>query len=522
MRAYRCKGTITVFLSLISILFLSLLCTAIESARIQGARAKAAAALDMGLFSVFGEFENEVLEQYDVFFLDGACGNGNYSTEELREKLTDYMSYNVEPNKGHLLGGYDPFKLSLDQTRIEGVQLATDQNGAAFYQQAVGFMKENLATEALNIWMERKEQGNQLQEAGELYEQSDKNIMEELETLQREQAAAEQQRKEEQKKQEEQLRESGIEVKPQEEATPSLSPSLNPLEVIKKIKKRGTMSLVLGNKEISQKTLTTDIASRRFRRKGDLPVKKEHSGLTADLLFQQYLFERYSLFTDVEKEEPLDYALEYILCGKLSDEANLKSVVKKLLFFREGSNFVYLSSNPQKKLQADALAALIVGAIPIPGLQAVTAYALILVWAYAESLMDLRILFSGGKVPITKTDLSWKLDLDSIPQIVEILDGTDGSKGGTSAKDGLDYAGYLQALFVMGKTSSYPMRALDLMEGYIRKNTSNHGFRADQAIVKMKVSAKYTIPPLFLRVSSAFLKTGTTSVQYEATGTFAY
>ena len=58
MRAYRCKCTITVFLSLISILFLSLLCTAIESARIQGARAKAAAALDMGLFSVFGEFEN--------------------------------------------------------------------------------------------------------------------------------------------------------------------------------------------------------------------------------------------------------------------------------------------------------------------------------------------------------------------------------------------------------------------------------------------------------------------------------
>ena len=79
MKTCRCKGAITVFLSLISVLFLSLLCTTIESARIQGARAKAAAALDMGLFSVFGEFENEVLEKYDVFLLDGACGNGTYS-----------------------------------------------------------------------------------------------------------------------------------------------------------------------------------------------------------------------------------------------------------------------------------------------------------------------------------------------------------------------------------------------------------------------------------------------------------
>ena len=91
MKTYRCKGTITVFLSLISVLFLSLLCTTMESSRIQGARAKAAAALDMGMFSVFGEYENCVLEQYDVFFLDGACGDGIYSQKKLKEKLQAYM-----------------------------------------------------------------------------------------------------------------------------------------------------------------------------------------------------------------------------------------------------------------------------------------------------------------------------------------------------------------------------------------------------------------------------------------------
>lgn len=110
MKEYRCKGAITVFLSLISVLFLSLLCTTVESARIQGCRAKAAASLDMGLFSVFGEFEKELLERYDVFFLDGAGGSGKFSTDGICGKLQDYMEYNAVPNKGHMIRGYDPLR----------------------------------------------------------------------------------------------------------------------------------------------------------------------------------------------------------------------------------------------------------------------------------------------------------------------------------------------------------------------------------------------------------------------------
>ena len=47
------RGAITVFFSLVSVLFLSLICTAAESARIQGARAQAANIADMGNYSVF-------------------------------------------------------------------------------------------------------------------------------------------------------------------------------------------------------------------------------------------------------------------------------------------------------------------------------------------------------------------------------------------------------------------------------------------------------------------------------------
>ena len=69
------------FLSLISMLFLSLFCTMAESVRVQAARFQAAAAFDMGLFSVFGEYDRVLLEEYDLWFLDGSS-----EEQKIREK----------------------------------------------------------------------------------------------------------------------------------------------------------------------------------------------------------------------------------------------------------------------------------------------------------------------------------------------------------------------------------------------------------------------------------------------------
>ena len=517
MKTCRCKGAITVFLSLISVLFLSLLCTTIESARIQGARAKAAAALDMGLFSVFGEFENEVLEKYDVFFLDGACGNGTYSQKKLEEKLQTYVEYNSDPNKEILLKGYDPFPLELKKLQITGVTLATDQKGNAFYQQAVGFMHENLATEALSVWMERGKEAKGLEQAEKQYQEKEKKNDTRLKTLQQKQE--EQKQQEEQKRKEEREKQENLPAETEREKE-EFPVTKNPLEIIKQIRKKGLLGLVLGEKEqlISDKVLTSDVPSKRSCRQGSLKTEKKYSGGTSDILFQEYLFERFPSYARKEKmEQRMDYGLEYILCGQNSDKKNLKSVAKRLLALREGANFFYLSSDPARKAEADALAALITGAIPVPGLQVATSYALLLVWAYAESLLDLRCLFAGGKVPVWKTMESWRLDLQKIPSILEQLESPGGLDG-----SGLDYEGYLQILFTMGKKSAYSMRTLDLLEGVILKNTDNIKFRVDQAIVKMEAEAEYLIRPIFLKITNTFLGTGNRKWNYHIKGGFAY
>lgn len=114
---YRNKGTITVFLSLISMLFLSLFCTMAESVRVQAARFQAAAAFDMGLFSIFGEYDRVLLEEYDLWFLDGS-NEEQKIREVLETKLEKYIQPNINPRYNLAAGrSWDVFPQSLIDVR---------------------------------------------------------------------------------------------------------------------------------------------------------------------------------------------------------------------------------------------------------------------------------------------------------------------------------------------------------------------------------------------------------------------
>lgn len=52
------RGSITLFLALILSLLLSLVCTSIESVRMASARTQILNSMDIGLYSVFGQYDN--------------------------------------------------------------------------------------------------------------------------------------------------------------------------------------------------------------------------------------------------------------------------------------------------------------------------------------------------------------------------------------------------------------------------------------------------------------------------------
>lgn len=75
---------------------------------------------------------------------------------------------------------------------------------------------------------------------------------------------------------------------------------------------------------------------------------------------------------------------------------NLKSVAAKLLFIREGVNFACLMADTGKRAQAEALATAIAAGFLVPPAAVVIETALILCWAFAESVLDVRELFAGA------------------------------------------------------------------------------------------------------------------------------
>lgn len=528
MGGCRPKGVITVFLSLVSVLFLSLICTMAESARVQGARVKAEAVLNMGLFSVFGEYEKKLLDQYDILFLDGAYGSGTYHTDKVRLRMEEFMSYNINPDKGLSGSRFDPLKMQLEESNITGIVLATDEKGEPFYQQAVTFMKDNLGTEILNKLKKESDQAKEQEEAQKLYEESDKNNVKQLEDLKKQEAenkTGDMDSKLPGTTEEESVSEevpvSGEVTTLEGASTPEeVSPPVeNPLEIIKKVKEMGILALVLKDPDaLSQKALDlSSVPSGRSLEKGSLPIIREEGGVSGSVLFQEYLLEHFPHMRSQKEKGALDYQLEYILCGKGSDQENLKGVVNRLLLLREGSNFLYALSNQDMQAQAGALAAAIVGILAVPGLVTVTKMALLLAWAYGESLLDVRTLLSGGKIALEKTADTWKLSLENLGRITELL-----QEDGNSDQKGLTYPEYLRMLLFTGKKAQYPMRGLDLIEANLRMEDSTKNFRADACMDQVKVNTKWTVQPLFMKVSGAFLGIGGETGKFEVEGNFSY
>src|SRR5699024_5977172 len=174
------------------------------------------------------------------------------------------------------------------------------------------------------------------------------------------------------------------------------------------------------------------------------------------LLFGEYLLEHFSMFTDEEKTGALDYELEYILEGKASDRENLEAVVKKLMLLRFVPNYAYIQTDAAMKAEAEAMALTLCSLLAVPAITAAAAQVILLAWAYGETVMDLRSLLSGNRVPLIKSKESWQLSLSSLLTL-----GTEEDQSeGMDTEGGLLYREYLRMLLFLEKQESCAVRAL--------------------------------------------------------------
>lgn len=510
------KGSITVFLSLIAVLILSLICTSIESVRVQGARAQASNLASLGNYSVFGEYEKKLLEDYEIFAVDGAYGTGDFSIQRVNDRLKKFISYNTNPQKEVLEKlCFDPWKLQLEKSEIKEYALLTDQNGETFYQQAVAYMKATAITGTVSKLFQYYEDSQTAKTGQETYEKEKYSSDKQMKDLEKAEEEKKKELEEQQILAKQQAAEAGTEIVIVEESPADTVKKENPLDTINKLRKKSLLSIVCGNNEVSEKKISNkQLASKRSQKKGTMKVEKKHSGLTSDLLFREYLLDRFpnygncrmdsqdsaSLLTGEKGNRTLDYQIEYILCGKKSDQSNLKAAAQRLLLLREGMNYLYCTGNSEMNAQAGSLAALLIGWIGIPALVTVLKHALLLGWAYGESLMDVRTLFDGGKIPLTKTKDTWMVTLDNLGKLNELLE-----EGGSHRQKGMSYKDYLRILLNLQSLTTQKKRALDMLELNQKSAPGLSNFQVDHCVVGIKGTTQWKISPIFLRVPAVFL-----------------
>ena len=107
-----------------------------------------------------------------------------------------------------------------------------------------------------------------------------------------------------------------------------------------------------------------------------------------------------------------------------------------------------------------------------------------------ESVLDVRCLLAGGKIPLVKEPSEWKSDVFSGEKVL-------GQKTEKEEK-GLSYREYLQILLLTIQEETLAYRAMDMIEQNIRMEPGEGQFRMDYAIHGVEAEALYQSNMLFL------------------------
>ena len=519
------KGVITVFVTLLSVVFLSFIFMLLESARYYGVRAEAAAAADNANFSVFGQFEKELLSRYNLFALDGACGTGNFKTARIADLLKTCLEKNITPKEDSLQElCFDPWQLHLEDAKITSYALLTDDKGENFYQQAVAFMHDTPLSSAISeIHEHYAEAADRAAEYREHYENADAE-RQLIEDVNEQAEAAGNEENEEGETGEGEITSEEI----------ARRKALNPLPDLMRVFFQDILTSVCYGLPVSEAAFSgSEPTSAGFLRQGTLSLPKVYGGAIDNMLFEEYLLQNFPNFRSASDEETgedkeggsedggkgaaLTYQLEYILSGKRSDRANLKETAKKLLALREAFNYASSQNNPEMTGACESLAWIVIGWTGNAALVESMTQALLMGWCYGESMLDVRNLMHGGLVPLMKEADEWQLTLEKLGTVREMLADDKGY-----GSEGMRYKEYLLILLNMTPLRQQKMRGIDMIEMNVRTAPGMSNFKADQCIVAMKTESRFSAGSVFGRVPGALLSIAPGSWELEVNGGYTY
>lgn len=477
----RCRGSITIFMSLSLTLILSLLFTLLESARLYGLQSHATMESQLMLESQMAQYHPEIYKQYGIYLLE--CNQGDVLS--MAGVDANMQSLGME----NLCGGsrewnsssMNLYALNLIQCHVVQKQVVTDEKGASFAKQAADYMKSRFPLSAVESLYEHAEEMGQLEEStGDV-----DDYLSQADTALSDPEAANQAA---------QVQNPAGEAQ-QIPLVPLEDDFENPIEYVKDLKNNAVLAQVLGD--------VTKVSNQKVQEKGDLlhrdlyegnyPV--ENPGAMEKLWFKEYLLEKFSDYTEPRADSVLQYELEYIISGENTDKENLTKVVERLLALRELSNYVSLHQDPEKVSLAYTMAVEIGGISLNPLVIQVIQEGILAAWAYSEAVQDVKTLLNGGTVPLYKASGDWGCNFQKISE--STYETESAGEDATEMELGMDYQTYLRMLLYSTTEKKLAMRTLNLMEQCIRRTEGNLAFRMDCMVSAVTVNWVYEAEPLF-------------------------
>ena len=425
----------TVFLSLLFVIFLSFIGGILESASLQGMKSEKRADVSLAMDSVFAEYHSKLFELYHIFSLDGSYESDTYEEKKICDRLNYYAGMEAKHE-------------------IEKIQMLTDHNGQAFYEQAVRWMETEIGHGVLEqipkmeeLWKEQEEQ----------YTDREEELDQALEEV--------------------------------EEALPSEE---NPFTDVIRMRNDDFLKKILPkSKQISEKRVNMSelpTGRRLLSGRGEFSNQVLGNETVSDILFGEYMLRHYNNGV-TEREDcgkGLAYEMEYILEGTDEDGENLTRILRKIQGIRLALNYGFLLSDAQRCAKVQTWAAALSAVILMPELTEVLKHALLLVWSYRETVADLRILMAGEKCVFWKTDSSWRTEFS------EILIPDEQTQEETKDENGIKYEDYLRMFYAVTAKETMRMRAIDMLEINLRKQEGMDYFRADKSVNKIEMRTTCT------------------------------
>ena len=404
-------------MALIFILMLSLVGALVESVSVQMTKNRKRADTILALESTFAEYDRQMLEEYDLFVRNGC-------SEKLIAARLEYY------------GAEDMNHSILKQERL------TDYQGDPFREQAIRYAKNW-------IGMDATLSDTKYEFYSETYLEEEELVYMDMQELLAQENA--------------ELPEEG-----------------NPLSSVQRLKDTNLLMLVCEKpEELSGRSI--DVQNLPSKRELEAGTWEEHTeeASTDKVFLAAYLTEHFGCFTEEKDSKALVYEQEYLLGGQSGDKENLEKVCRQILSVRMVANYGYLLTDTVKQAEAEALALTLCSLLTVPGITEVVKHAVLLAWAYGESIVDVRVLLKGKKVPAIKTADSWQLQLANLVNL-----GTDKEVvSEMDVKGGLSYQNYLSGLLVLERKEVVSMRSLDLIE-------SNLHIKTDECMTKVEVASK--------------------------------